>query len=391
MSVYLDCAATTPTDPRVAELMTKYLIEDFGNAGSRTHDFGRRARQAVETARQQIAWALGAEADELIFTGGATESNNLALLGLAPFGERMHRRHILSTRIEHRAVIEPLKALAARGFDVELLEPTPGGWISPQAIRDALRSDTLLVSVMHVNNETGVMQPITEIAEALLGHTAYFHVDAAQGFTKGSGLANSRVDMVSVNAHKIFGPKGVGALVTRKRDSEYPPLSPLQFGGGQERGLRPGTRPVALIAGFGLAAQLAVEERAERQQRCEAFRKRALQALEAINPQINGDPTRSLPHILNLSFTGIESEAAIKALDGVIALSNGPACSDTYRPSHVLAAMGLPDDRIACALRMAWCHATPPVDWNLVLSRLRALLPANQRDPAELETERATT
>lgn len=379
MSVYLDCAATTPTDSRVAELVTRYLIEDFGNAGSRTHDFGRRAREAVETARQQIACALGAEVDEVIFTSGATESDNLALLGLAPFGQRTHRKHVISTRIEHRAVLEPLKVLAARGFDVELLEPTPGGWVSPQAVRAALRPDTLLVSVMHANNETGVIQPITEIAEALLGHTAFFHVDAAQGFTKVPGLAHSRIDLVSVNAHKIFGPKGVGALITRKRGSEYPPLTPLQFGGGQERGLRSGTRPVALIAGFGMAVQLASDEWTERRRCCEAFRDQALRGLAGLCPQINGDPNRSLPHILNLSFAGIESEAAIKALDGVIAVSNGPACSDTYRPSHVLAAMGLPDDRIAGALRLSWCHTTPPVDWNLISDRLSSLVAGNAR------------
>lgn len=374
-SVYLDCNATTPLEPEVRREMLRFFEEEYGNAGSRTHEFGARAKQAVQKARDQVAALVGAQREEVIFTSGATESNNLALLGLAPFGERSNRRHIISTQIEHKAVLEPLEELERRGFAVELLAPNAGGWVEPERVASALRPDTLLVSVMHANNETGVIQPIEEIAALLGKHAAYFHVDAAQTFGKLiAPLRNPRIDLLSASAHKIYGPKGVGALVTRRRGFERPPLKPLIFGGGQERGLRPGTVPVPLVAGFGLAAELAQKNHAARLQRCLEFRRQLEAALLPLGPKIHGDPARLLPHVVNLSFAGLDSEAAMVALKGEVALSNGSACtSASYTPSHVLKAMGVPDEEIMGALRFSWCHLTPEVGWSVVASALRRM------------------
>ena len=280
--MYLDCNATTPVDPRVQAEVLTYLAEEFGNAGSRTHAYGQVAKDRVNRARQQVAAVVDARPEEVVFTSGATESDNLAILGLADHGTHAGRRHIISTQIEHKAVLEPLEEMARRGFEVTLLPPTAGGWIDPDAIRQALRPDTLLVSVMAVNNETGVIQPIPEIADALTGSEAYFHVDAAQAFGKQiEPLRHRRIDLMSISGHKIYAPKGIGALVTRRRGYQRPPLRPLLFGGGQERGLRPGTLPVALIAGLGTAAELALREHAERARICAAGPNRRLGRTQA--------------------------------------------------------------------------------------------------------------
>ena len=373
--VYLDCNATTPIEPDVQREMLRFFEEEFGNAGSRTHEFGAHAKQAVQKARDQIAALVGAQREEVIFTSGATESNNLAILGLAAFGEQSNRRHIISTRIEHKAVLEPLEELERRGFEVELLAPNAGGWIEAERIQAALRPDTLLVSVMHANNETGVIQPIEEIAALLGKHAAYFHVDAAQTFGKLiEPLRTPRIDLISASAHKIYGPKGVGALITRRRGFDRPPLKPLCFGGGQERGLRPGTLPVPLIVALGLAAQFAMKNHEDRAKRCREFRRQLEAALLPLDPKLHGDPKRSLTHVVNLSFAGLDSEAVMVALKGNVAISNGSACtSASYKPSHVLTAMNLPDDEIMGALRISWCHMTPAVDWNQVAMQIAAL------------------
>jgi len=375
MSAYLDCNATAPLDPRVAELMRTYFETEYGNAGSRTHEFGARAKQAVEAARRQVAEVAKADVDEVTFTSGATESNNLAILGLAAAGEKIGKRHLVTTAIEHKAVLEPMEYLHQHGFEVTIVAPTPGGWMEPGAIEAACRKDTLLVSVMQVNNETGVIQPIPEICERLVQHEAYLHVDAAQGFGKDIvPLTSKRIDFISISAHKIYGPKGVGALIARRRGFNRAPLQPLVYGGGQERGLRPGTLPVPLIAGLGEAARLALAEHASRRKACLAFRQKVLAAIEPLAPLINGDPGRTMPHVLNLSIPGVDSEAVMVALKGLIAISNGSACtSATYKPSHVLQAMGLPLDRIQQALRISWCHLTPDVDWPAVTAAVRSL------------------
>jgi cysteine desulfurase len=373
--VYLDFNATTPVDPRVAAEVMTYMAHEFGNAGSRTHAYGQLAKERVARARQQIASVVSARPDEVTFTSGATESNNLAILGLAPSGDRSGRRHIVSTQIEHKAVLEPLAVLAERGFEVTLVPPTRGGWVNPDAIADAVRPDTLLVSVMGSNNETGVIQPIPEMATALEKHDAYFHVDAAQAFGKLiEPLRSPRIDLLSISGHKIFAPKGIGALVVKRRGFRRIPLEPLMFGGGQERGLRPGTLPVALIAGLGLASELALEEHAARTERASAIRREALEAFSKLEIRLNGDDSRTTPHTLNFCVPGVDAEAAIVALKDIVAVSNGSACtSQKYEPSHVLVAAGIPKEQIDGALRFSWSHLTDDVPWDEVAQRLSQL------------------
>jgi cysteine desulfurase len=371
MPIYLDCAATTPLDGRVRDEMLRFLGEEFGNAGSRTHSWGLRARSAVEQARDRVAAAAGASRGDVIFTSGATESNNLAIFGLAASADR--RRHIVSTAIEHHAVLEPLVELRRRGFEVTLIPPDGSGAVDPEAVLDAVRPDTLLVSVMHVNNETGVIQPVGEIADRLQHSDQYLHVDAAQSFGRDvDGLRHPRIDLTSVSAHKIHGPKGVGALVTRRRGQVRPPLLPLMFGGGQERGLRPGTMPVHLVAGLGLAAELAVLEGRERASRCAAFRESLLAGLAPLDPIVNGDQARTVNYIINLSVPGLEAEAVIDAWRDLVGISNGAACtSQSYTCSHVLSAMGLPTSRIDGAVRLSWSAMTPEPDWSALVAALQ--------------------
>ena len=373
MPVYVDCAATTPLDPRVRQVMLSYFDEDFGNAGSRTHGWGQRARAAVERARDQVAAVVGARRGDVVFTSGATESNNLAILGTCSAdlqaGLNRPRHHIVSTAIEHHAVLEPLAELERRGYEVTYVRPASDGTVAADAVVAAVRPGTRLVTVMHVNNETGAIQPITGIADALQGRDCVFHVDAAQSFGRDlSDLRHPRIDLISASSHKIQGPKGVGALIAR-RSAATPPLRPLMFGGGQERGLRPGTLPVPLIAGFGLAAELAVTEREERVRRCRVFRDGLLRGLDPLHPVIHGDPARAVPYILNLSFPGIDAEVAIDAWADLVAISNGAACtSQSYTCSHVLSAMALPKWQIDGALRFSWCASTPEPDWPAMVS-----------------------
>ena len=361
--IYLDCNATTPIEPEVLDLMNHYFRVEYGNAGSRTHRYGSAAAQAVRRAREQVANVVAASWENVLFTSGATESNNLAIFGLAPQAEKLHKKHIISTQIEHKAVLEPLAELEKRGFEVTLVPPCSGGYVEPERIREALRPDTALVSVMHVNNETGVIQPLPEIAEVLSGHDAVFHTDAAQSFGKElDGLRLPRLDLISVSAHKIFGPKGVGALIARQNDRTAR-LAPLCFGGGQERGLRPGTVPVPLVAGLGLAAELSLRDHSKRRAKCLAFRTELLSALGPLQPVVIGDADRVVPHVVSLCFGDIDSEAVMLALRDVVAISNGSACtSTTYEPSHVLKAMGLSDSDAQAATRWSWCHLTPTPD-----------------------------
>jgi cysteine desulfurase len=363
--VYLDCAATTPLDRRVRDEMVRCLDEEFGNAGSRTHGYGQRARTLVEQARNRVAAVAGCARGDVIFTSGATESNNLALIGLSRSQAGRSRRHLVSTAIEHHAVLEPLAELARSGFEVTLVGPDARGRVDATEVRAAVRPDTLAVSVMQVNNETGVVQPVAELAALLGDHPAFLHVDAAQGFGRElDDLRHPRVDLISVSAHKVQGPKGIGALIARRRNGERPPLAALMFGGGQERGLRPGTMPVPLAAGFGLAVELAAEEREVRELRCRAFRDALIQGLAPLDPVINGHTDHSVSHILNLSFPGLDAEVAIDAWKDLIAISNGAACSSqSYTCSHVLGAMRLEPWRIDGALRFSWCASTIEPDW----------------------------
>lgn len=358
MVTYLDAAATTRVDPRVAEEVLRWMTEDFGNAGSRTHEYGTRAKRGVQRAREYLASTVGAEPDELIFTSGATESNNIALLGLAPYGERTGRRHIITSAIEHKAVLEPLEHLQSKGFEVDFLEPGPSGRISVEAVMQRLRPDTLLVSLMHVNNETGVIQPVAELANQLRATATYLHVDAAQGYGKVPGDLTAPIDMISISGHKIGAPKGIGALVTRRReelDDERVPLEPIMFGGGQERGLRPGTLAVPLIMGLAEAVKIFEKEHAEWQADALELRTRLLAALARTRFRVNGDQEHVVPHILNVSFKDVDAEALIVRLKKEVAVATGSACtSASYTPSHVLRAMGLSEETASNGLRLSW-------------------------------------
>jgi len=372
--VYLDCAATTATDPRVAELVLRLMTEAFGNAGSRTHLYGSDAKVEVANARERVASAVAAQSDEVIFTSGATESDNLAILGLASHGRSAGRRHIVSTSIEHKAVLECLAHLEQQGFEISLISPDSAGYIAADAILEAVRPETLLVSTMHANNETGAIQPVQTIADGLESFgDVFFHVDAAQTFGRETQtLAHPRIDLVSVSGHKVFAPKGVGALIAKRRGGRLPPLTPLMFGGGQERGLRPGTLPVPLIAGLGLAVELAEKEREVRRQACLAQRRNALSAFAALDARVHGDANRGvLPNILSLSIPGLDSEAVMVATKHLVAISNGSACTTArYEPSHVLSAMALPQDVISGTIRLSWSHMTGAVPWKAVIEAL---------------------
>lgn len=374
MTAYFDCAATAPIDPEAREALLRFTDLEYGNAGSRTHDFGARAKRAVQAARGQVAALAAARADEVIFTSGATEANNLAILGLRAHGNAAGRRHIVTTAIEHKAVLEPVQALAAEGFEATFVNPGSDGRVSADAVLAAVRPDTLLVSVMHANNETGVLQPIDSIATGLFGTDVFLHVDAAQSFGKQiAPLADPNIHMISVSGHKLYAPKGIGALIVRRGRTKVP-LAPLAYGGGQERGLRPGTLPVAMIAAFGAACTAAARDADKRRARCVEIREHLLDAFQPLGAEINGSLEHSLASTVNLSFPGLDSEAVMLVLKDQMALSNGSACtSASYAPSHVLVAMGLTADRIDGALRFSWCHMTQEPDWKAVTAAIRGL------------------
>lgn len=373
--IYLDCNATTPLDPVVREVLFHYLTEEYGNDGSRTHEYGSRAKQAVQKARDQVGAVVQGKRDEVIFTSGATESNNLAILGLAAYGRESGKRHLIGTRIEHKAVLEPLEEMEKQGFELTWLGCDEQGRVRVEELESVLRPDTLLVSIMAANNETGVRQPLDEVCGVLAGHEAYLHTDASQTFGKNlEPLRKDRIDLISVSGHKIFAPKGVGALITRRRGYDRVPLKSLVYGGGQERGLRPGTLPVALVAALGAAAEVAIKDHEKRAKHCRKLKDAALKAFEPLSPRINGRPEETMDHVLNLAFPGIDSEALIVALKDLVAISNGSACtSSSYTPSHVIKAMGYGDDEANEAIRLSWCHLTPEVEWDKLVARIKDL------------------
>ncbi|AXT38450.1 cysteine desulfurase DndA [Alteromonas sp. BL110] len=374
MTTYLDFNATTPVLPEVADLVYKLMVEEYGNAGSRTHSFGATAKQAVEKARKQVADVVNADKSEVIFTSGATESNNIAILGLKGYAEKNNKKHIITTAIEHKAVLEPIENLVSHEFEVTYIKPDQSGVIDVESIGKALREDTLLVSVMHVNNETGSIQPIGAICNLLNEHSAYLHVDAAQSFGKFSDeLDNKRIDFISASGHKLYAPKGVGALVTRKRGFLKAPLKPLYFGGGQEKGLRPGTLPVQLIAGFGFACELAQKNKVDWQNHSTKIKEKFLALISRLGGKVIGENTS--PFVTNFYIPGVNSEAAMVMLKDVIAVSNGSACtSSSYQPSHVLTAMGLTEDEIAGSIRVSWSHMTDAIPIDLIEERFKNLI-----------------
>jgi cysteine desulfurase len=382
--IYLDYAATTPVDPAVAAAMAESLTMagDFGNASSATHVFGHRAAARVETARARIAALIGADPEEIIFTSGATESNNLAVLGV-PRANADRGRHVITTRIEHKAVLDPCKRLEREGFDVTYLTPDRQGRIDVESVRAALRPDTVLVSIMFVNNEVGVMQDVGAIGMLCRDRGVAFHTDAAQAVGKiPIDLRALPIDFLSLTAHKIYGPKGVGALYARR--ASRPLLQPLLFGGGQERGLRPGTLPTHQIVGLGAACEIAATQLAAEPERLTALRERLWAGLADLGGvHLNAGGAPRVPGILNVSFEGVEGESLLTALSG-LAISTGSACnSASAEPSYVLRALGRDTQLAQSSLRFSVGRYTTAADVDFAIqavrrevARLRELSPA---------------
>ncbi len=370
--IYLDYNATNPMAPEVLQEMLPWFCERPGNAGSRTHLHGNAARDAVEKARATIAAHFGAKPEEIVFTSGATESNNLVLFGLVPFANRTQKKHIISTAIEHKAILEPLDVMRQTGFEVDLVGVSSGGVVDPDDVKRLLRKDTLLISVMHANNETGTIQPISEIATIAKNNRVLFHTDAAQTFGKEiETLADLDCDFASISGHKICGPKGVGAVLMRRRGA-LRTLESIQFGGGQERKLRPGTLPVPQIVGFGRAAELAGIHWKKRAEDAMRIKRKLLDLFQQHGAVQNGDPLRTQSHVLNVSIPGVDSEAFMMAARSTVSVSNGSACtSASYQPSHVLTAMGLDEERISNAIRLSWGPGIDDVPTNEIGAVLR--------------------
>jgi cysteine desulfurase len=348
--VYLDHQATTPLDPRVLEAMLPWLTGEFGNAASRQHAWGWAAESAVEAAREEVAAALGAEPREIVFTSGATESNNLAILGAAR-AARGRGSHVVTSAVEHRAVLDPCRQLAAEGFEVTVLDPDPTGRVDPAALEAVLTDRTVLVSLMAANNEVGTLNPVAELAALSAARGVAFHTDAAQAFGKVPLDVASGAVLVSLSAHKLYGPKGVGALYVRSRPRV--PLAPIVHGGGHERGLRSGTLNVPGIVGFGAAVRLAMRERDDDALRLAALRDRLDGAIRGAldGVTLNGAASERLPGNLSLSFAGLDGERLVASLRDV-AVSSGSACTTASgEPSHVLGALGVPEALAKATLR----------------------------------------
>ena len=381
MAVYLDYNATTPIDERVLEVMIGVYHTQYGNADSRTHSHGDEARKVVENARAQLASLLGVNSGEVFFTSGATESNNIAIQGLQEYANTSGKKHIITTAIEHKAVLETVKAMGSRGFEVEFIHPDASGRIDADKLLGKVRKDTLLVSVQHVNNETGIIQPVKEIGDQLSEMGTLFHVDATQSCGKlVDELHQLRYDMLSFSAHKLQGPQGVGCLILRKKNYKIPPVKGIMFGGQQEHGIRPGTIPVALVAGCGKACELAEKEYKKNNSTVKEIRNSLIVALNdsGIDYSFNGDQEYCIPSTLNLCFRDVSSEALMLSTKQYCSISNGSACtSKSYEPSYVLTAMGLPVQRIENSIRISWGPTNNIIalmkDYNNMLAVVKTL------------------
>lgn len=363
LPVYLDYAATTPVDPAVAARMAECLTLDgcFGNPASRSHIFGWQAEDVVETARRSVADLLNCDPREIVWTSGATEANNLAIKGAAQFYADKGR-HIITSCIEHKAVLDSCKFLETQGFDVTYLKPGSDGIVTPAQLSAAIRPDTVLVSLMHVNNEIGCSHDLRSLGEVTRANGILFHVDAAQGAGKlPIDLGQTQVDLLSVSAHKIYGPKGVGALYVRREPRVN--LVAQIHGGGHERGMRSGTLATHQIAGIGLACKLAAEYMVDENQRLASLRQRFLSGLSGLDDwQLHGHARQHVPGIMNLGFAGVDGESLLLSLRG-LAVSSGSACmSATLEPSYVLRGIGIADELAQSALRVSLGRFTTESD-----------------------------
>jgi cysteine desulfurase len=351
--IYLDSHATTPVDPRVVEAMLPYFTERFGNAASRSHKFGWDAEKAVETARKQVAALIGGSPNEIIFTSGATESNNLAIKGVVAAFPEKTTPHLVTTAVEHKSVLEACRKLGKHGARVTVLPVDAGGHVDPADVERALTPETVLVSVMAANNEVGAIQPLEAIGRITTAKRVLFHVDASQAAGKVPvDVQAAGVDLLSFTAHKMYGPKGVGALFVKKRSPRLQ-LTPLFDGGGHERGMRSGTLNVPAIVGFGSACEINAREMPAEATRLAALRDRLFERLTAALPGVglNGSLDRRLPHNLSVHFEDVAGETILMAIDDV-AISSGSACtSGSVEPSYVLKACGIPDDLAVASIR----------------------------------------
>ena len=370
--IYLDYLATTPVDPRVVEKMTRCLSMEgnFGNPASRSHLYGWKAEEAVENARRQVADLINADPREIVWTSGATESDNLAIKGVAHF-YREQGRHIITSKIEHNAVLDTCHQLEREGFEVTYLDPGEQGLISPEAVVAALRDDTLLVSIMHANNEIGTVNDIAGIGEITRNAGVLLHVDAAQSAGKIElDMAAMKVDLLSMSAHKMYGPKGIGALFVRRRPRVS--LEAQMHGGGHERGMRSGTLATHQIVGMGEAAHIAREEMPQEAERLKALRQRfwdGIKDIEAVG--VNGDMDQRLPGALNVSIAFVDGESLIMSLKD-LAISSGSACtSASLEPSHVLRALGLDDELAHSSLRFSFGRFTTEEEVDEAVVQLR--------------------
>jgi len=370
--IYLDYSATTPVDPRVAEKMIPYLTEHFGNPASRSHVFGWTAEKAVETAREQVAALVNADPKEIVWTSGATESNNLAIKGAAHFYASSKGRHIITVATEHKAVIDPVRELERQGFEATFLEPEPNGLVNLEKFKAALRPDTVLASVMFVNNEIGVIQDIPAIGALCRANGTLFHVDAAQATGKVDiDLEKLPVDLMSFSAHKTYGPKGIGALYVRRKPRVR--LEAQMHGGGHERGFRSGTLPTHQIVGMGEAFRIAREEMALENARIRRLRDKLWAGLSEIEEvYLNGDLKQRVPHNLNVSFNFVEGESLIMAVKD-IAVSSGSACtSASLEPSYVLRALGRSDELAHSSIRFSIGRNTTEEEIDYTVALLKA-------------------
>ena len=372
LPIYLDYAATTPVDPQVAEKMMQYLAPTghFGNPASRSHVFGWEAEAAVEDAREQVAKMINADPREIVWTSGATEGNNLAIKGCAHFNQRKGK-HIITSRIEHKAVLDTCRQLEREGFEVTYLDPDSSGIVQPQMVADALREDTTVVSIMHVNNELGTLNDIAAIGAICREKGVFFHVDSAQSAGKTPiDVEAMKVDMMSFSAHKIYGPKGIGALYVRRKPRVR--IEAQMHGGGNERGMRSGTWPTHQIAAMGEAFRIAGEVLAEESARIEKLRTRLWEGVSDMEEvYLNGSKDQHVPGIINISFAYVEGESLIMALRD-LAVSSGSACtSASLEPSYVLRALGLNDEMAHSSIRFRIGSYTTEEDIDNAILKVR--------------------
>ena len=372
LPIYFDYSSTTPVDPRVAEKMADCLTNDgnFGNPASRSHAYGWEAEAAVEEARGQIAGLLNADPREIVWTSGATEANNLAIKGCAHFNQKKGK-HVITSKIEHKAVLDTCRQLEREGFEVTYLDPDSDGIIQPEAVAEAIREDTTVVSLMHVNNEIGTINDIAAIGEICRERKVFFHVDAAQSAGKISiDMDAMKVDMMSLSAHKIYGPKGIGALYVRRKPRVR--IEAQMHGGGHERGMRSGTLATHQIVGMGEAFRVAQEEMVEENKRILALRNRLWDGLSNMEEvQVNGSLTQRVAGNLNISFAYVEGESLIMALKD-LAVSSGSACtSASLEPSYVLRALGLDDEQAHSSIRFSIGRFTTEEEIDFAIEKIR--------------------